>query len=68
MALNERGLFVTLRHLSKIFHIHIRIPNDRGKVNQFSGNRYVCAGSLSDPGVSGLMKPSINTIRTTRRR
>lgn len=62
------GLIVTLRYMIKIFHLHIRIPNDRGNVNQFSGNRYVLAGSLNDPGVSGLTKPSTNTIRTTKRR
>jgi hypothetical protein len=57
---------MSLRHLIKVFHIHIRIPNDSGSVNQFSGNKYVCAGSLNDPGVSVLIKPSTNTIRTTR--
>jgi len=58
---------VTIRYLIKVFHVHIRIPNDSGSVNQFSGKRYVCAGSLNDPGVFAFMKPSTNTIRTTRR-
>jgi hypothetical protein len=49
-------------------HLHMRIPKESGNVNQFSGNEYVCAGSLNDPGVSGLIKPSINTMRTTTRR
>lgn len=42
-------------------------PNDKGNVNQFEGKRYVSAGSRNEPGVCGLMKPSMNTIRTTVR-
>ena len=41
-------------------------PKEIGRVSQFDGNRYVCAGSRRDPGVSGLMKPSMKTMRTTR--
>jgi hypothetical protein len=43
----------------------MKSPRERGKVNQFAGKRYVSAGCRNDPGVSGLMNPSINTIRTT---
>jgi len=47
-------------------NLHIRRPNDKGKVSQFEGNKYVVAGSRSDPGVSGLINPSMKIIKTTK--
>jgi len=41
-------------------------PNERGSVSQFAGKRYVSAGIRSEPGASGLMKPSTNMMSTTR--
>jgi hypothetical protein len=34
-------------------------------VSQFAGKRYVLAGSIKEPGVWGLMKPSMTTMATT---
>jgi hypothetical protein len=45
--------------------IQMRSPREIGKVNQFFGNINVSAGSRSDPGVSGLIKPSMKIIDTT---
>lgn len=40
-------------------------PKDKGKVIQLAGKRYVAAGSRSEPGAVGLMKPSMRRITTT---
>jgi hypothetical protein len=46
-------------------YLHINNPKLKGRVNQFTGKRYVSAGSRSDPGASGLMSPLIKTMRMT---
>ena len=49
----------------KTHHGDINNPNESGRVSQFLGNIYVLAGSISEPGEVGLMKPSSRRIRTT---
>lgn len=46
-------------------HGDINSPNERGRVSQFAGKRYVAAGSRSEPGVCGFIRPSIMTSATT---
>lgn len=46
-------------------HGDIKSPNERGRVSQFAGNRYVAAGSRSEPGPCGFTRPSIITSATT---
>lgn len=46
-------------------HKHISSPKLRGKVDHRAGKMCVLAGSLRDPGVCGLIKPSTKTKDTT---
>lgn len=47
-------------------HKHISRPKLRGNVDHRVGKMQVLAGSLRDPGVCGLIKPSTKTKATTR--
>ena len=46
-------------------HKHASSPKLRGKVDHRAGKMKVLAGSLRDPGVCGLIKPSTKTKATT---
>lgn len=40
-------------------------PKDNGSAHQLTGNMYVLAGSIREPGVVGFMTPSSSRMATT---